>query len=58
MSKIQGLIAIPIALYGVKWLQEQVIDEKPEDITPLIPTTEENNKVDDTQVRPRDRFGL
>jgi len=39
MSKIQGLIAIPIALFGVKWLQEQVTDEKPQDIVPLIPTT-------------------
>jgi len=56
--KIQALIGIPIALFGVKWLQEQVVDEKPEDIKPLISITDENNEVDDTQVRPRDRFGL
>jgi len=36
--KIQALIGIPIALFGVKWLQNQVVNEKPEDITPLILT--------------------
>ena len=44
--KIQGLIAIPIALFGVKWLQEQVTDVKPEDIKPLIPITDENSVKD------------
>lgn len=55
--KIQALIGIPIALLGVKWLQNQVINEKPEDIKPLIP------EPTDVPVRPRQRddgtfFGL
>ena len=49
--KIQSLIAIPIALFGVKWLQEQVTDVKPEDIKPLIPTTEENNEAEEVRKR-------
>ena len=44
--KIQALIGIPIALFGVKWLQQQVIDEKPEDIKPLIPITDQNSVKD------------
>jgi len=52
--KIQGLISIPIALFGVKWLQEQVTDEKPEDIKPLIPTTDEEAE----EVRKRIEGGV
>ena len=49
--KIQALIGIPIALFGVKWLQQQVIDEKPEDIKPLIP----EGMISDVPERPRQR---
>ena len=55
--KIQALIGIPIALFGVKWLQNQVTDVKPEDIKPLIPEST------DVPARPKQRddgtfFGL
>ena len=55
--KIQALIGIPIALFGVKWLQQQVKDEKPQDIKPLIP------EPTDVPARPKQRddgtfFGL
>jgi len=56
MSKIVALIVIPIAYLGVKRLQEEFPNEQPQDIKPLIPTTVKT--VDDTQVRPHDRFGL
>tara|TARA_R110000824_G_scaffold176381_1_gene355313 strand:- start:626 stop:799 length:174 start_codon:yes stop_codon:yes gene_type:complete len=57
MSKIAALIAIPIAFFGVKRLQEEFPDEKPEDIKPLIP------EPTDVPARPRQRddgtfFGL
>ena len=56
MSKIAALIAIPIAYLGVKRLQEEFPNEKPQDIKPLISTT-------DVQARPKQRddgtfFGL
>ena len=55
--KIHALIGIPIALFGVKWLQNQVTDVKPEDIKPLIP------EPTDVPARPKQRddgtfFGL
>ena len=57
MSKIAALIAIPIAFFGVKRLQEEFLDEKPEDIKPLIP------EPTDVPARPKQRddgtfFGL
>ena len=56
MSKIAALIAIPIAYLGVKRLQEEFPNEKPQDIKPLISTT-------DVPDRPKQRddgtfFGL
>ena len=51
MSKLKALIAIPIALLGVKRLQETIKDNpNPQPFFKKV--------VDDTQVRPRDRFGL
>ena len=55
--KIQALIGIPIALFGVKWLQNQVTDVKHEDIKHLIP------EQTDVPARPKQRddgtfFGL
>jgi len=38
LADLPSLLIIPIALLGVKRLQEQFPDEKPEDIPPLIPT--------------------
>ena len=44
MSKIAALIAIPIAYLGVKRLQEEFPNKKPQDIKPLIPTTDNSVK--------------
>ena len=57
MSKIGTAIALPILLLGVKRLQESVKDDpNPKNILPTLPGTAKT--VDDTQVKPRDRFGL
>ena len=55
LTDLPSLLVIPIALFGVKRLQEAFPDEKPQDIKPLIPTTAPD--------RPRQRddgtfFGL
>jgi len=57
VSKIAALIAIPIAYLGVKRLQEEFPNEKPQDIKPLIP------EPTDVPARPKQRddgtfFGL
>lgn len=57
MSKIGTALALPILLLGLKRFQESVKDDpNPKNILPTLPDTPKT--VDDTQVRPRERFGL
>tara|TARA_R100000781_G_scaffold113894_2_gene83406 strand:+ start:1171 stop:1344 length:174 start_codon:yes stop_codon:yes gene_type:complete len=57
VSKIGTALALPILLLGLKRFQESVKDDpNPKNILPTLPDTPKT--VDDTQVRPRERFGL
>ena len=57
MNKIGTALALPILLLGLKRFQETIKDEpNPKDLLPTLPGNAKT--VDDTQVRPRDRFGL